>query len=76
MSEKPEAAVIENFSKFSDKGQTKLLSTMQFARDPSHIFIVVRARRERKWAPCIENSFSRKRQHIVVVAAAPSSVVF
>ena len=41
VSEKPEAAVNENSSKFSDKGQTKLLS-MQFARDHltfSHIQI-------------------------------------
>ena len=37
---------------------------------------MVRARQEHERAPCVENSFSRKRQINVVVAAAPSSVVF
>ncbi len=37
--------------------------------------IVVRARQELEQAPCIENSFSQKRQHDDVVVAADSLVV-
>ncbi len=37
----------------------------------SGLLVVVRARQEHERAPCVENSFSRNRQHDVVVAAAP-----
>ncbi len=39
------------------------------------LWIVVRARRERERASCVESSFSRKRQHDDMVAAARSLVV-
>ena len=58
---------------------TKKVSHQAKAQGPepkNKISFVLRVRQEREWAPCVENSCSQKRQHNVVVAAVPSSVVF